>query len=168
RYRMKDILRFVQDTGTGISTAQNAGRQRGRGFEVELVWDVDSKLRLSGNLAQQQSVDEATNQDSGSAPRHHLYARADWRFTPTWTLDTQLNYVADRKREPGDARPPVADYHTVDVTLRSKQFENWDVACKVANLFDADAREPSPSPGLIPNDLPLAPREFRVELNRQF
>src|SRR5450756_2463767 len=39
RYQMKDILRFVQDTSTGISTAQNAGQQHGQGFEVELVWD---------------------------------------------------------------------------------------------------------------------------------
>jgi iron complex outermembrane receptor protein len=168
RYQMKDILRYIQDTGTGISTAQNAGRQHGQGFEVEFVLDVNGNLRLSGNYAHQHSVDEATNQDSGNAPRHHLYARADWRFIPGWTLDTQLNYVADRKREPGDARPPVADYHTVDVTMRSKQFEDWDIAFKVANLFNADAREPSPSPGLIPNDLPLAPREFRLELSRQF
>ncbi len=168
RYRMKDILRFVQDTGTGISTAQNAGRQHGQGFEVELVWDASDDMRVSANYAQQHSVDEATNQDSGNAPREHLYARADWRFIAGWTLDTQFNYVADRKREPGDARPPVADYHTVDLTMRSKQFEDWDIAFKVANLFDADAREPSPSPGLIPYDLPLAPREFRLELNRQF
>lgn len=167
KYQMKDILRFV-DPGTGIAQAQNAGRQRGNGFEVEVVWDANNDLRFSGNFAQQRSVDEATNQDSGNAPRHHFYARADWRFIPSWTLDTQLNYVADRKREPGDARPAIADYHTVDLTLRTKQFENWDIAFKVANLFDADAREPSPSPGLIPNDLPLAPREFRLELNRQF
>jgi iron complex outermembrane receptor protein len=173
RYQMKDILRYVLDTGTGISTAQNAGRQHGQGFEVELVWDVSSDLRLSGNYAQQHSVDEETNQDSGNAPRHHLYARTDWRFMPGWTLDTQLNYVADRKRESGDTRSPVADYHTVDVTMRSKHFENWDVALKVANLFDADAREPAPALGvgnvpLIPYDLPLAPREYRLELSRQF
>lgn len=169
RYQMNDILRFVLDTSTGISTAQNAGRQHGQGLEVELVWDANQSLRLSGNYAQQRSIDEATNQDAGNAPRHHVYARADWRFMPRWTLDTQLNYVADRKREPSDTRPPIADYHTVDLTLRSqKQSRDWDFAFKVLNLFDADAREPSPSPGLIPNDLPLAPREWRVELSHQF
>lgn len=168
RYQMNDILRFVLDTSTGISTAQNAGRQHGQGMEVELVWDANQSLRLSGNYAQQHSTDEATNQDAGNAPRHHVYARADWHFMPRWTLDTQFNYVADRKREPSDTRPPIADYHTVDITLRSqKQSRDWDFAFKVLNLFDADAREPSPSPGLIPNDLPLAPREWRVELSHQ-
>ena len=166
RYQMKDILRFVQDPATGISTAQNAGRQHGQGMEVELVWEASSSLRLSGNYAQQRSIDEATNQDAGNAPRHHVYARADWRFMPHWTLDAQLNHVAGRKREPSDTRPAIADYHTVDLTLRNKpQNSDWDFAFKVLNLFDADAREPSPAPGLIPNDLPLAPREWRFELH---
>jgi len=168
RYQMKDILRFVQDPLTNISTAQNAGRQHGQGMEVELIWEASPSLRLSGNYAQQHSIDEATNQDAGDAPRHHVYARADWRFVPRWTLDTQLNYVAGRKREPTDTRPAIADYHTVDLTLRSqKKSSDWDLAFKVLNLFDADAREPSPAPGLIPNDLPLAPREWRVELRHQ-
>ncbi len=169
RYQMKDILRFVQDPITKISTAQNAGRQHGQGFEVELVWDAQRNLRLSGNYAYQRSIDEATNQDAGNAPRHHVYARADWRFMPRWTLDTQLNYIGDRKREASDTRPPIADYHTVDLTLRNQQRNSdWDFTVKVLNLFNADAREPSPSPGLIPNDLPLAPREWRFELRRQF
>lgn len=167
RYRMKDILRFVQNPDNSF-TAQNAGRQNGQGFEVELVWEAGQNLRLSGNYAQQHSVDAATSRDAGNAPRHHFYARADWSFMPGWAADTQLNYVAGREREPGDARPAIADYHTVDLTLRShKQSSDWDFAFTVRNLFDADAREPSPAPGLIPNDLPLAPREWRFELRYQ-
>jgi outer membrane receptor for ferrienterochelin and colicins len=166
-YQMKDILRFKPNPD-GSVTAQNAGRQHGQGFEAELVWDAKQNLRLSGNYAQQHSIDEATSQDSGNAPRHHVYARADWRFMPRWTLDTQLNYIADRKREASDTRPPIADYHTVDITLRNqKRNSDWDFAVKVLNLFNADVREPSPSPGLIPNDLPLAGREWRVELSHQ-
>ncbi|MCR4298770.1 MAG: TonB-dependent receptor [Gallionella sp.] len=167
RYQMKDILRFVPNPDNTI-TAQNAGRQHGQGMEVELVWEAGPSLRLSGNYAQQRSIDEATNQDAGNAPRHHVYARADWRLMPRWTLDTQLNYVAGRQREPSDTRPAIADYHTVDLTLRNQQQNSsWDFAFKVLNLFDADAREPSPAPGLIPNDLPLAPREWRFEVSHQ-
>lgn len=166
-YRMKEILRFVQNPDNS-STAQNAGGQDGQGFEVELVWEAGHNLRLSGNYAQQHSVDAATSQDAGNAPRHHVYVRADWRFMPGWALDTQLNRIAGREREPGDTRPPIADYHTADLTLRShKQSSDWDFAITVRNLFDADAREPSPAPGLIPNDLPLAPREWRFELRHQ-
>lgn len=168
RYRMKDILRFVQNPD-GSATAQNAGQQRGQGMEVELAWEASQSLRLSGNYAQQRSIDAATDRDAGNAPRHHLYARADWRFKPGWTLNTQLNNVADRKREPTDTRPAIADYRTVDITLRNQErSSDWDFAFTVRNLFDADAREPSPSPGPIANDLPLAPREWRFELRHQF
>lgn len=167
RYRMKDILRFVPNPD-GSATAQNSGRQNGQGVEVDLAWEAGQNLRLSGNYAQQHSVDAATSQDAGNAPRHHIYARADWRFMPGWTIDTQLNYVAGREREPGDLRPAIADYRTVDLTLRNQsRGGDWDFAVTVRNLFDADAREPSPAPGLIPNDLPLAPREWRFELRHQ-
>jgi outer membrane receptor for ferrienterochelin and colicins len=172
-YLWKDILR-----PDSSNIVQNAGNQHGDGFETELVWDANQSLRLSGNYAQQRSIDEATNQDAGNAPRHHVYARADWRFVPRWTLDTQLNYIADRKRAPGDTRPDIADYHTVDLTVRSKNRSgDWGFSFKVLNLFNADAREPSPyaTPFLpfsnnvpIPNDLPLARRAWRVELSHQF
>jgi outer membrane receptor for ferrienterochelin and colicins len=165
-YLWEDILR-----PDSFGVVQNAGRQHGDGFETEVVWDANQSLRLSGNYAQQRSIDETTDQDAGNAPRHHLYARADWRFMPRWTLDAQLNYVADRKRAPGDTRPPIADYHTEDLTLRSNnQRGDWGFAFKVLNLFNADAREPSPygTPFVpIPNDLPLAGREWRVELSHQ-
>jgi len=59
----------------------------------------------------------------------------------------------------------------VDLTLRSqKQSKGLDFAFTIRNLFNADAREPSPygTPFVpIPNDLPLVPREYRVELNYQ-
>jgi len=172
RYLWEDILR-----PDSSGTVQNSGRQHGEGFEAELVWDARNDLRLSGNYAYQRSEDEATKQDAGNAPRHDLYARADWRFVPRWILDAQINYIADRKRAPGDIRADIADYHTVDLTVRSqKQSRGWDFAFTVRNLFDADAREPSPysTPFLpfsnnvpIPNDLPLAPREYRVEFKYQ-
>ena len=120
----------------------------------------------------QHSIDEATGQDAGNAPRHHVYARADWRLVPRWTLDTQLNYVAHRKRAPGDTRPDIADYHTVDLTLRNNhQKGDWGIAFKMLNLFGANAREPSPygTPFVpIPNDLPLAGRAWRLELSHLF
>ncbi|MEO6974486.1 MAG: TonB-dependent receptor [Gallionella sp.] len=167
RYQMKDILRFVQNPNTSY-TAQNAGKQHGQGMEVELIWDAADNLRLSGNYAMQHSIDETTNQDPGNAPRNHVYARADWGFMPRWKIDTQLNWVADRRREPGDTRPPVADYHTVDLTLHNKnQQGDWDFAFKVYNLFGANALEPSPAPGLIPYDLPVSPRAAFVQLSHQ-
>jgi hypothetical protein len=41
------------------------------------------------------------------------------------------------------------------------------LAAKGTTMSMSIAREPSPAPGLIPNDLPLAPREWRFEVRHQ-
>jgi iron complex outermembrane receptor protein len=122
-------------------------------------------LRLSGNYAYQRSTDEATGQDAGYVPHHHLYGRADWRFMPSWLVSGQANYVADRRRPAGDIRPQLADYTTVDLTLRSERGrQKWNFAASIRNLFDANVREPSLAPGTaLPYDLPQAGRSLWLQ-----
>ncbi|HJW54103.1 MAG TPA: TonB-dependent receptor [Burkholderiaceae bacterium] len=167
QYKMRDIIRFTAnaDPTTG-STAQNTGDQTGRGLELETTWDATRNLRLTGSYSLQHSTDEATGQDAGLAPRKRLFLRADWRLAPSWQWGTTINHVADRRRQPGDNRPQIADYTTVDMTLqREKLAGNWDFRATVLNLFNRDAREPSFAPGNIPFDLPLPGRAvyFQVQ-----
>lgn len=170
RYKMQDIIRFVADPAPATTaTAKNTGSQTGYGLEWEAAWDVTNTWRLSGNYAYQRSTDDATNTDAGNAPHHHIFAHADWRFQPGWSLGTQVNRVADRRRTTGDSRPAVPDYTTVDMTLRRmSKGEPWNMALSVFNLFNVDAREPTVSPGRIPNDLPLAKRNFMLEVGYDF
>jgi len=166
RYRMRDIIRFVPnaDPTTG-STAQNSGDQTGRGFELESILDATRNLRLTGNLSVQHSIDELTGKDAGLAPHRRFFLRADWRFARLWQFGTTVNYVADRMRQPGDTRPQIPDYTTVDLTLRREKIaDNWDIRATVLNLFNRDAREPSFAPGNIPFDLPLPGRAFYIQL----
>lgn len=171
RYQMHEIIRAVPNAvaGTG-STFSNTGDQRGKGMELELNWDATRALRLTGNYSFQQSIDEATNTDAGYAPHHHFYARMDWRFAPTWVLSPQITWVADRKRAAGDTRPPVPDYKTVDVTLRTVGGKGqWDFAVSMRNLLDATVLEPSLAPGTaIPNDLPMAGRSLYLQAVYRF
>lgn len=167
RYKMKDIIRSAGYPATWI----NAGSQHGQGFELEATHDLRSNLRLAGNYAFQHSVDDTSGQDAGYAPRHHLMGRVDWGLAGGLLLSGQVNRVADRHRAPGDTRPAIADYTTVDLTLRTLRHKSgWDVAVSIRNLFDADAREPSlyspdnPVKVLIPNDLPLAGRSLYLQL----
>lgn len=163
RYDMKDIIRTT-DGGGGTTVFDNVGSQRGHGLELEATWNASRVLRLSGNYAYQRSTDIATGQDAGYAPHHHLYARADWHFASGWIFSGQANHIAERKRVTGDTRPDIADYTTVDLTLRtSRSKSGWDFAASVRNLFDADVREPSLAPGTIPNDLPMAPRSLYLQ-----
>jgi iron complex outermembrane receptor protein len=170
RYEMRDIIRLVpnSDPATG-STSQNIGGQIGRGLELEGAWDAARTVRLSGNYAYQRSIDSGTGKDAGEAPRHHVNLRGHWLFCPGWTATVQHNWIADRRRAPADARPPVADYHTVDLSLSTQKGRRpWEFLVSVRNAFDADAREPSTSPGLIPNDLPLPGRAYIIQASWKF
>jgi iron complex outermembrane receptor protein len=165
KYAMTDIIRAVANAtpGTG-ATFQNTGNQNGNGMEFEAVWDADRNLRITGNYSYQVSTDEATGQDAGYAPHNHLYVRGDWRFSGRWVFSTQANWVANRKRAPGDTRPPVPDYKTLDMTILTSGGRNqWELSGSIRNLFNADVREPSLAPGLIPNDLPMARRSFWLQ-----
>ncbi|WP_374562922.1 TonB-dependent receptor plug domain-containing protein [Ideonella sp.] len=171
RYTMRDIIRGVPNTAPPpANTVQNAGSQRGHGLELELVSELNRHLRLAGNYAYQHSVDQATGQDAGYAPHHHLYARVDWNFAGEWLASTQLNWVADRERAAGDARQPIADFTTVDLTLRTAASPRpWGMAVTLRNLFNADVREPSLAPGTaIPNDLPMARRALYAQVSYRF
>lgn len=152
RIQRRDII----ETGP---VTRNAGRQRGQGMELEAVWDASHDVRLAAHYAYQKTIDPDTRADAGFAPHDHFYARADWRFQPGWTANAQLNWVANRQRAAGDTRPDVADYRTLDLTLRrEKPLGGWDLSASVRNLFDTAAREPAI--GAIPDDLPLPGRSF--------
>jgi outer membrane receptor for ferrienterochelin and colicins len=166
-YRMRDLLKQVPnpDPVTG-TTAQNIGSQTGRGFEWDGVWDASRNLRVSANLSVQQSTDDANGQDAGLAPRQHVYIRTDWRFAPDWQLSGVVNHVADRRRELGDPRPPVADYTTVDLALRRERvLGNGDLRLVIQNLLDREAREPTFAPGNSPHDIPLPGRSVYLQLS---
>ena len=151
------------------ATYENTGKQHGSGFELEGVWDASRSMRLTGNYSYQKSIDYKTNQDSGYAPHNHLYLRDDWRFAGNWFSSVQINRVSDRLRAPGDTRPPVPDYTTVDLTARTTR-DKIEYSASVRNLFNATVLEPSlgttpVSRVLIPNDLPMAPRSVWLQLS---
>lgn len=166
RYDAQDIIRLGPNTAAGVGNIYaNIGRQIGSGGELEAVWDASNSIRVTGSYSYQRSIDDATKQDAGYAPRHHLFVRNDWRFAGNWLSSTQINHIADRRRAVGDTRAAVPDYTTVDITVRTANDKNhWEIAATVRNLFNTDVREPSLAPGTaIPNDLPMAPRSLWLQ-----
>jgi iron complex outermembrane receptor protein len=102
--------------------------------------------------------------NSGSAPHNHIYLRDDWRFAGGWLSSVQVNRVSDRMRAPGDTRPLVPDYTTVDLTARTTR-DKIEYSASVRNLFNVTVLEPSLAPGTaIPYDLPQAPRSVWLQL----
>jgi outer membrane receptor for ferrienterochelin and colicins len=140
-----------------------------------LRWDAAKNLTVTGNYAFQRATDVETGQDPGNDPISQIYLRADWRFLPDWHFDTQVNWVADRQRPPGDPRSQIPNYGTVDLTLRRKKvFDHWDIAFSAHNLFDDRGFEPSPTdasiPGgsLVPGDFPIPGRSIYGEVRYHF
>lgn len=177
-YWWSDIIRWIPDPNSGPNnvqnTAQNTGQQIGHGLELETDWQATENFKLTGWYAYQRSIDEEEHHDAGNAPHHQLYLRGDWEFLPNWHFNPQAKWILDRDRAAGDNRPQIPDYSLVDLTLRRKYLmDHWEIAFSVRNLFDSDAREPSPpgssgTPAFIPYDLPLAGRNFYGEIRFDF
>lgn len=169
KYDMKDIIRAT-DVGGGTREYNNAGRQSGHGFELEATRDMGRNLRVAAHYAYQRSTDKTSGRDAGYAPHHQLFGRVDWTAPQGWILSTQIKYVADRARPAGDVRPPIADYTSVDLIMRTRQRQDgWSFSLVARNLFNADVREPSLAPGTsLPNDLPMAGRSLTAQAVYKF
>lgn len=158
-YWWKDLIRIISADTSSIT-------QIGYGSELEMEWKVNDKLKFLTNYAYQKSEDESLEHDAGFAPHHQVYLRATWDFMPNWQMTPQVKWILDRSRIANDNRPPIADYTWVDMTLRRQHLaKHWEVAFSVRNLFDVDARAPA---AIIPNDLPLAGRNFFGEIRVNF
>ena len=168
--RLDKVIQAVPDLAPAPgATYRNAGRQHGHGFELEASWEASRELRLSGHHSFQRMRDLAADADAGYAPRRDTHLRADWRFDTGGLASMQLNRIGGRARAAGDPRPAVADYTTADLALRSApRRSGWSAALVLRNVFDADVREPSLAPGLIPGDLPQAPRAGYLEVRYGF
>lgn len=164
RYRMRDVIRTTL-SGDGSAEFNNVGRQNGRGLEAEFTWQAGRRWSISGHYALQRSIDDASGQDAGGAPRQRLWARADWTMAGGWALNGQLSHVGERRRAPGDARRPLAGHTSLDLALRSPQRgRGWELAAGLRNLFDARMREPSLAPGTsLPEDIPLPGRSVSLQ-----
>lgn len=169
-YEMRNLIRQID------RRYQNIGRQNGNGLEIEASYRASSQWLLSGNYSLQRSVDLASDHDAANAPQHQIYARADWRLSPTWSAHAQLNWVSERPREAEDDRAPLAGYETLDLTVRKLAGpQGWSMALSVRNVFDADVREPTPydqsamQPFVsIPNDYPQAGRSVSLQATYRF
>ncbi len=161
-----DLYQFVQTnliTTDAANKYQNTGTRTSRGIELEAQWQATKTLRLAGNLTH---IDEDAATFPRSIPKEKAYLRADWAFQPKWNWNVQANWIGKRPLPAGDVRAPLDAYTLVDTTLRHAPRKNWEFAASIRNLFDADAREYSSS--ALPNNLPLARRNFHAEMIYKF
>jgi len=164
RYRFSDRIQPVMgDALTQLPLLQNQATWKGRGLEFEGRWKMGTRSSLLFNYAYTRT--ESSNIDVGNYPQQQAYIRYDQLVMRNWYLNTQLNWVANRQRPIDDLRSTsIADYQTVDLTLRYKNIrkQRWNVAFGIRNALDEDVRHPAGWE--IPNDLPQAGRNYFLEV----
>ena len=170
-YDWTDIIQFVPDINGSTRTAQNAGEQTGYGMEFEVNWSATDNLTIISNFSLQKSTDETLDVAASKSPEKQFYLRGDLALSDDWRVNMQANWVMDRNRMFDDSRPPVDDYIVVDLSLRKLLANSFELGLTLNNLFDEDAREPSPYSEpmpFIPNDLPLSGRTILGEVRYSF
>ena len=166
-YKAKDLIEFVPDPGGSTVTAQNIRNQSGFGCEFEIIWQPTSNLHLKGSYAWQHSEDTDTNLRIEDAPTHQIFLNANWQFAMDWFINSQLNWIADRKRAADDPRDDIKDYTLVNLVLTRKNILNHlDFSLAAKNLFDKKAYEPSKI--TIYDDYPLEGRNIWAEIRYRF
>jgi outer membrane receptor protein involved in Fe transport len=172
-YRLTDKILFVPNETAQMYLAQNAGSQKGKGLVIEGGWLLSDAVSLTGNYAYQQAKDQA-GYHIANVPGQDVYLRLDWQMTPSWQLNTQANWILDRRRASDDPRAPVKDYVNVDLSLYYATSNSpWRITLALRNLFDADVREPTPGPDAdgiikIPYDLPMAGFNYSLGVEYRF
>lgn len=165
KYKIQDLIRFVPDSSGTSAIAANTTGQDGHGLELELDSRLTAALDLRAYYALQRSTDRGNGMQAAFSPEHQAYLQLRWRPADLWEVSTQVKWIGERLREAGDPRAPLDDYAMVNgAVTRNAAGGAWSVQLSILNLFDTDAREPSPAepgiPGgaLIPDDYPLAGR----------
>lgn len=166
-YIAEDLIEFVPDPGQSTITAQNNRNLKGYGCELEISWKALQNLKITGNYAWQHTEDTDTNQQIADVPVHQINLETDWQFSPQWFLNTQVNWIAERKRSSDDPREKLDNYTLVNLNLfRKNIYNHWDFSLAIKNLFDENATEPSKI--TIYDDYPLEGRNVWAEIRYRF
>ncbi|WP_053084623.1 TonB-dependent receptor plug domain-containing protein [Catenovulum maritimum] len=175
-YTWDDILQVRPDPpvegAPATKTMQNFGQQSAYGTEIELNWQLHDNFKTAVNYAWSNAENETNNTEVAYVPRHQWFVQFDLKINNQLTANFKNNFVQNRQRNKEDVRGKVDDYWLADLSLRWKpKADNIEASLIVKNLFDEDAREPSPdAAGLVymPNDLPLPGRAVYGELRYSF
>lgn len=174
KYEIEDLITFEQDGSNGTATAQNQGQRTGQGFEAGVNYQYSDILSFHSNLAYVKAEDDIVNSNVGEHPSFQGYFRSDWKLNEQFRLSSQINYIANRSRVPGDTRSELDNYILINLLSSYQLPDNGlTIEFNIVNLFNDDIREPSSANITagqinIPNDLPQAERSAYLSIRKSF
>ncbi len=170
-YKIKDLIENSPKPGINALVSSNIGEREGSGLEWELTWKASHDFNITGNYAFQDARDTQNGGSVGDSPRQKIFVMGQWQASEHWQVSTTINWVADRHRVKNDPRGKIDDYVMTDLIITQRNaLKDWGFELIVRNLFDVDAREPSPyaatapKGAVMPDDYPLASRGFFLSM----
>lgn len=169
-YRIKDMIEPVDVPNVG-TIASNVGARKAGGFEWEVSWKMRADLEFTGSYSFQDARDIKNGGPVGDSPRQKIYLLAQWQASDLWQINPKISWIGDRQRVADDPRSRIDNYVMTDLLiLRKNAVKDWDAQLMVRNVFDVDAKEPSPYSNRYPDgtaivdDYPLESRSWFVTL----
>ena len=153
-YDSEELIGYVANDD-GSSSAQNAGKQQGKGLEFETHWKPNDDIHFKLGYAWQDSEDNQ-NIDIADAPGRMLDINVNWQLTEQLNLHMDTRWIMDRKRLPTDPRKDIANYYWTNLAFNYQVMDNLTTTLSIRNLFDKKVYEPSD--GQISGDFPLEER----------
>ncbi len=170
-YKIKDLIENSPKPGISALVSSNIGEREGSGLEWEFTWKASHDIDVTGNYAFQDARDTQNGGAVGDSPRQKIFIMGQWQATEHWQVSTAINWVADRHRVKNDPRDDIDDYVMTDLIITQRNaLKDWGFELIIKNLFDVDAREPSPysatapKGAVMPDDYPLASRSFFLSM----
>lgn len=161
RYEADNMIAFVPVQSGQV--AQNTGELEMSGMESQMSWRPSRHLTLDFNYSLLHE-DAQRAVDISAVPKRIANLSAHWRLS-SWHWYLGAKWVADRERTESDTRPDIDDYLWLDSRLQTR-WREFEFGLSLRNLTDEDAREPSN--GAIPDDYPLAGRQWLVDVTYVF
>jgi len=141
------------------------------GVELEYKGHIFANDKVYANytyLDGRYSTDGGKKYNLPNVSHHLAKGYYIYSFSGTLSLGSTLKYVSSKDRAKGDARSKVKAYTTVDTSLNYKnRHYNYTVNVSLKNIFDTDARYPSPQNTYV-DDYAQARRTFLLTLKKSF
>ncbi|MDF1880380.1 TonB-dependent receptor [Sulfurimonas sp. MAG313] len=166
-YKARNLITYVNNVGSTTRTAQNQAGINGYGGELELSYDLNEKINLSGNYSYVQALYQDTKQRVEDIAPHQIFAQIQYKPSKNWKLNTQYYYFSKRYRTHIDSRNPSDAASLVNLSLSKNDIlEGLDLSIAARNLFNSDYKEPSD--GKIAEDYPMQGLNLFAELRYRF
>jgi len=166
-YEAQDLITYVDDPGATSKSAQNQAAINAYGLELDLSYNINEKVNLSGNYAFVHAEYDDTKRKVEDIVPHQVFAQLEYKPANDWNVNTQFFYFSKRERLETDTRDKLDADTLVNLSVtKNNLIKNLDAVVAVRNLFDSDYREPSD--GKIAEDYPMEGFNIFAELTYKF